>query len=180
MAKYCELAVTFLKVGTFTIGGGYAMIPLMEREVVERRGWMDEGDFWDVVAVSQSMPGVFAVNMAAVTGFRLRGVWGSVCAIVGNVAVPVAVILALAMLFRQVREVPLVERLFMGLRPAVVGLMAVPVVTLARSARLTWRNCWLPLGVVLAVAVAGISPALMVLAAVGLGIICAFWKGSGR
>ena len=85
MAKYSDLFSVFLKVGLFTIGGGYAMIPLMQREVVERHRWVDEGEFLDMVGISQAMPGVFAVNMATMTGYRLRGVRGSAVCVVGNV-----------------------------------------------------------------------------------------------
>ena len=103
MAKYCELFLTFFKVGAFTIGGGYAMIPLMKREVVERRGWMTEAEFLDSVSLSQAMPGVFAVNMATQVGYRLRGVGGSAVSIAGNVLVPIAVILLVAVFFPPVQ-----------------------------------------------------------------------------
>ena len=83
--KYCDIFWSFLKVGAFTVGGGYAMIPLMQRELVTKHGWMGEEEFMDQVALSQAMPGVFAVNMATMTGYRLRGKCGAAVAIVGNV-----------------------------------------------------------------------------------------------
>lgn len=165
MVKYCELFATFFKVGTFTLGGGYAMIPLMQREVVERRGWMDNQGFLDTVSLSQAMPGVFAVNMATQIGHRLRGVGGSIAAILGNVLMPIAIILLIATLFRQFKEVPVVQHIFMGLRPAVVALIAAPVFTLARSAGITWRTCWIPLAAALLIWLLGVSPILVVLAA---------------
>ena len=78
MVKYCELFYSFLKIGTFTVGGGYAMIPLMEEELVDKRQWMSREEFLDQLALSQSMPGVLAVNMATGLGYRLRGMWGAV------------------------------------------------------------------------------------------------------
>lgn len=170
MAKYCELFWSFFKVGSFTIGGGYAMIPLMQRELVDRHGWMSEEEFLDHVSLSQTMPGVFAVNMASMVGYRLRGVRGAVAAVVGNVVMPIAAILLIAIFLRNFREVPAVERVFMGLRPAVVALIAAPVFTMARSAKVTWSNCWIPVVCALAIWLLGISPVWVVLAAAALGL----------
>ena len=171
MVKYCDLFYSFFKVGTFTIGGGYAMIPLMQRELVTRHGWLSEEDFMDEVALSQAMPGVFAVNMASMTGYRLRGVRGAVVATVGNVLMPIVFILALAVFFRTFRDNPVVERIFMGLRPAVVALVAAPVFTMARSAKVTWSNVWIPVVSALLIWLFGVSPIVVVLAAALLGYI---------
>lgn len=147
------------------------MIPLMQRELVERHGWMSEEEFLDCVAVSQALPGVFAVNMATMTGRRLLGRRGAVAAIAGNIAMPIVFILLLALFFRLFRENVVVQRVFMGLRPAVVALIAAPVFTLAKSARITWRNVWIPVLCALLICLFGVSPVVVVLAAaVGGGI----------
>ena len=169
MVKYCDIFWSFFKIGTFTIGGGYAMIPLMQREFVEKRHWMSEEEFLDEVALSQTMPGVFAVNMATVTGFRLMKWRGALVAIAGNIMMPVVFILLLALFFRAFRENVVVERLFMGLRPAVVALIAAPVFTLARNAGISWRNVWIPVVSALLVWLLGVSPVLVVSGAVLLG-----------
>ena len=169
MAKYCDLFWSFFKVGSFTIGGGYAMIPLMQRELVDRHGWLGEEEFLDHVSLSQTMPGVFAVNMASMVGYRLRGVRGAAVAVVGNVVVPVAAILLIAIFLHSFREIPVVEHIFMGLRPAVVALIAAPVFTMARSAKVTWGNVWIPVVCALAIWLLGISPVWVVLAAAALG-----------
>ncbi|MBQ8704357.1 MAG: chromate transporter [Bacteroidales bacterium] len=171
MAKYCDIFWSFFKVGTFTIGGGYAMLPLMQRELVDRHGWLSEEEFLDQVALAQAMPGVFAVNMASLTGFRLRRGWGSVAAIVGNVMMPIVFILLLAMFFRAFRENVYVERIFLGLRPAVVALIAAPVFTIARSAKVTWSNVWIPVVCALLIWLLGVNPAIVVLAAALLGLL---------
>lgn len=170
-AKYCDIFWSFLKVGAFTIGGGYAMIPLMQRELVERHRWLSEEEFMDEVALSQAMPGVFAVNMASMTGYRLRGVRGAAAAIVGNVLVPIVFILLLAMFFRTFRENPIVDRIFMGLRPAVVALIAAPVFTMARNAKVGWSNVWIPVASTLLIWLFGVSPIVVVLVAALLGYI---------
>ena len=122
--RYWDLFYSFFKIGTFTIGGGYAMIPLMEEIIVDKRHWIGREEFMDILSVSQAMPGVFAVNMATNIGYRLKGVRGAVVAVMGNIIAPVAIILCLAMFFHSFRENQVVEAIFKGLRPAVVGLIA--------------------------------------------------------
>lgn len=171
MVKYCDLFWSFFKIGTFTIGGGYAMLPLMQREVVDRHGWMDETSFLDNVALAQAMPGVFAVNMAVLTGQRLRGWRGATAAVVGNILMPIVFILLLAMFFRAFRDNPVVERIFLGLRPCVVALIAAPVFNLARKMKLGWRDVWIPVVCSLLIWLIGMNPIIVVLAAALLGLI---------
>ena len=169
MVKYCELFYSFLKIGTFTVGGGYAMIPLMEEELVDKRQWMSREEFLDQLALSQSMPGVLAVNMATGLGYRLRGMWGAVSAIAGNIVMPIVFILVLALLFREFRDNIFVERFFMGVRPAVVALIAAPVFRLGQSAKIGWKDCWIPIVAALLIWLFDVSPILIILAAVALG-----------
>jgi chromate transporter len=169
MVKYCELFYSFLKIGTFTVGGGYAMIPLMEEELVDKRQWMSREEFLDQLALSQSMPGVLAVNMATGLGYRLRGMRGAVSAIAGNIVMPIVFILVLALLFREFRDNIYVERFFMGVRPAVVALIAAPVFRLGQSAKIGWKDCWIPIVAALLIWLFDVSPILIILAAVALG-----------
>ena len=97
------------------------MIPLLERDIVERNAWVGKEDFIDLLAVAQSAPGVFAVNMAVFTGYRLRGKRGALAASVGCVVPSVAIILLIAIFFRQFRHIETVNNIFMGLRPVVVA-----------------------------------------------------------
>lgn len=166
-----ELFLSFFKIGAFTIGGGYAMIPLMETEIVDRRGWLDRETFLDVMAVSQALPGIFAVNMATQVGYRQRGVIGSVAAVTGNILVPVLIILALALFFRQMRGNAVVEAIFKGIRPAVVALIAVPVFNMAKTAKISWRNCWIPVAAALLIYLLGVSPTWIILAAIAGGFL---------
>lgn len=170
-AKYCDIFWSFFKIGTFTVGGGYAMIPLMQRELVERHRWITDEEFHDWVAVSQAMPGVFAVNMAASVGNRLRGLRGSVVAIVGNIMMPILFILLIAIFFQSMRSNIVVERIFLGLRPAVVALVAAPVFRMAKSAHISWSNCWIPVVCALLIFFLGVSPVLVILLAALLGYL---------
>ena len=166
-----SLFFSFLRVGAFTVGGGYAMIPLLQRELVGRHNWLSDEEFLDCVALSQAMPGVFAVNIAAIVGKRLCGTRGALTAIVGNIIVPILLILLLAVFFRTFRENVIIQRIFLGLRPAVVALVAAPVFTLAKSAKVTWHNLWIPLACTLLIWLLGVNPVIVVLAAAAGGYI---------
>ena len=166
MVKYCSLFATFFKIGAFTIGGGYAMIPLIQREVVDKHQWLSDQEFLDSLAVAQTMPGILAANIASLVGQRLRGTRGALVAVGANILMPVVLVLLLAAAFRQVRDVPAVEHAFMALRPAVVALIAAPVFNLARKAGISWRNCWIPLAACLLIWLLGVSPVLVLLATI--------------
>ncbi len=165
------LFVSFWKIGAFTIGGGYVMIPLMEREVVDRRRWLTREEFLDCLSLSQAMPGVFAVNMATVIGRKLAGFGGVVCAVLGNILMPIALILLIAMTLRIFRDNAVVEHIFMGLRPAVVAMIAAPVFRMAKAAKVTWSNCWIPIIAALLIWLLGVSPVWVILAAIILGLL---------
>ena len=171
---YAKLFVSFWKIGAFTIGGGYVMIPLMEQEIVDRRKWLSREEFLDYLSLSQAMPGVFAVNMATCIGRRLGGFRGVVAAVAGNIMMPVALILMLAVFFRYFRDNLVVESIFMGLRPAVVALIAAPVFRMAKSAKVCWSNCWIPVVAALLIWLLGVSPVWVILAAIAGGLLYGF------
>ncbi len=181
MIKYCDIFWSFFKVGAFTIGGGYAMIPLMQRELVDRHRWLSEEEFMDQVALSQALPGVFAVNMASVTGNRLRGTRGAAVAVVGNIMMPIIFILLLAVFFRSFRDNPYVTKAFLGLRPAVVALVAAPVFRMFKTEFSKWKSsgsrhwalCLIFIPVVSAMLIwlLGVNPIVVVLAAALLGYV---------
>lgn len=168
MGIYTELFVTFSKIGGFTLGGGYAMVPLMEKEVVERKSWLNKEEFMDILAVAQATPGLFAMNMASHIGYKLRGTLGG---IVGSlsVALPsIVAILLIAMFFQAFRDNIYVEKIFRGIRPAVVALIAAPCFSMARTSNLTLGNIWIPIVSALLICSFGVSPVLIILAA-GIG-----------
>ena len=163
-----RLFVTFFKLGLFTIGGGYVMIPLIEREVVDKNGWIEKSDFVDLLAIAQSSPGVLAVNVSIFIGSKLRGVRGAVAAAVGNVVPSVVIILLIALFFNRFREYEVVNNVFMGIRPAVVALIASPVFSVAKSARISWANVLIPVLSALLIVAYGVSPIYIIIAA-GVG-----------
>ena len=147
------------------------MIPIMEQEIVDRRKWLTREEFLDTLSLSQAVPGVFAVNMATATGWRLAGIRGVICAVAGNIMMPIALILAIAIFFRHFRDNHIVECVFMGLRPAVVALIAVPVFRMAKQAKVRWSNCWIPIVSALLIWLLGVSPVWVILTAIAGGIV---------
>ena len=171
MVSLLQLFWSFFKIGTFTLGGGYAMIPLMEKELVDRHHWLTNEEFMDIIALSQTMPGVFAANMAVHVGWRLRGVPGAVFSIVGNILVPILIILALAMGLHYLQGNAVVEAVFKGVRPVVVALIAAPVFRMAKTAKISLYNFWIPVVAALLIWLLGISPIWVILAAAAGGFV---------
>lgn len=166
-----SLFFIFAKIGLFTLGGGYAMLPLMERELVDKRSWLARTDFLDLVAISQAAPGILAVNMAICTGYKLAKTRGAFWAALGAVLPSFIIILLIALFFQAYQNNPWVVRIFKGVRPAVVALIAVPVLRLAKSANITLKTVWIPVLVVLAVWGLHVSPVYVIILA-GLGGLC--------
>jgi len=157
-----ELFLVFNKIGAFTIGGGYMMLPAIEDELL-RRKWIPETDMPDIVALSQSAPGLISVNMAIFAGYRLRGFAGSVAATFGCILPPFLIILLIAIFFTGFSEYPLVERIFSGVRPVAVGLIAGYTVKLLRAGGAYWWKLLLSFGTMAAIALLHISPAYILL-----------------
>lgn len=162
------LFYTFFRIGLFTLGGGYAMIPLIEAEVVDKRKWIDKTLFMDLIAIAQSCPGVFAINLSIFIGYRLRGVKGAALATLGTALPSLLIILAVAMFFQNFQNVPWVAATFAGIRPAVVALIAIPTWNMARRAGINLMNCWIPIGSAMLIWLLGVNPIYIILAA-GVG-----------
>lgn len=166
MRALFSLFFVFAKIGLFTLGGGYAMIPLMERELCGK--YLAKEDFLDILAVAQAAPGIMAVNTAILTGYKVGGMWGSIFAALGAALPSFIIILILAMFFKTYQQNTIVRRVFMGVRPAVIALILVPVFNLARTAHITWKTLWIPVIVALCVWAFGVSPVYLIIAA-GVG-----------
>ncbi len=166
-----QIFVSFTKVGAVLFGGGYAMLPLLEREVVNTRGWCRFEEMTDYYAMSQLVPGVVAVNTAMLIGHHLRGFWGTLAATLGVVFVPFFVILAYAVAFDRMVGSKLLNDAMSGLRPAVAGLMLGVAYTLFSRSRKT------RLGLVVSVLAAtlvlgfGVSAVRVILAGVAAGLL---------
>ncbi|KAA6327259.1 Chromate transport protein [termite gut metagenome] len=175
MTIYGQLFGIFFKIGTFTIGGGYAMIPVIENEIVTKRQWVSKEDFLDLLAVAQSVPGILAVNMAVFVGFKLRRVGGSIASVLGTVLPSFLIIWAIALFFHNFKDNTTIERIFKGIRPAVVALIASPVFSLAKSAKINRYTIWIPVVSAWLIVSLGISPVWIIIAA-GVGGLIFFFK----
>jgi chromate transporter len=178
---FWQLFYTYLKIGTFTLGGGYAMLPLIQREVVDRKGWIDEEEFLNMIALAQAAPGLIAVNSAIFIGWRIGGRKGVAGAVLGAVLPSFLIILAIAMVFSEWKELPAVEAAFKGIRPAVVALIAAPLFKMAKSARISWTTALIPVVATLAIWLLHINPVWVILATIVITIlVCCISSYSSR
>lgn len=129
-----KLFLKFLKIGAFTFGGGYAMIPLIRREIALREGWIEDKDILDILAVSESTPGPIAVNTATFVGYRVAGPLGAACATVGVVLPSFVIILLVAKFYQAFQTNTLVKGCMNGLRPTVVGMIGASLLSVGASA----------------------------------------------
>lgn len=168
----------FAKIGAFTLGGGYAMVPLIQSEVVDKKEWVKKDEFIDILAVAQSTPGALAVNMASFIGYRLKGVAGAVSATLGCVLPSFITILIIAAFFTKVMGQRIVERAFMGIRPAVAALIAFSVIKIAKTSNI--KPLWYIVSAVavLLIIFVDMDPILIILLSGVFGIIFGVIKGA--
>lgn len=148
---FWKLFSTFFKIGAFTFGGGWAMISIIEKEIVEHHKWIDKKDFLDLLAVAQSLPGILAVNISVAVGDKVKGLKGSMMAALGTILPSFIIILTIAIFLTPdiIKSNPTITAIFKGIRPAVVALIIAPVITSAKAAGITWRTIIIPIAVAL-------------------------------
>ena len=168
-SSYGAIFWTFFKIGLFTFGGGYAMIPLIEREIIDRRGWIEKQNFLELLTVAQSAPGPIALNTSVFVGYKIKGFKGATSAILGAITPSFFIILVVAMFFSSIKDNRYVEAAFKGMRPAVVALIAAPVYNLAKglgwwriliaavAAFIVWHFSVSPIYMIILGAVAGLT-----------------------
>lgn len=171
-----QLFWMFFRIGIGTIGGGYAMVPMIQHQIVTERGWLTEEEFLDILAISQTAPGIFAVNMSQHVGQKIGGLRASILATLGVVLPSFIIILLLATIFRNFRDNRWVEYAFMGIRPVVVALIAAPVFTMAKSAKINWQTLWIPIVVAGLIWLFDVSPVYVLLVAALMGYLYARWQ----
>ncbi|MBR4046490.1 MAG: chromate transporter [Alistipes sp.] len=167
MRELFEIFWSFLKIGAFTFGGGYAMIPLIQHEVINNRSWLSKEEFIELLTIAQAAPGPIALNTAVFVGYKHRGYWGAVSAVLGVVIPSFTIILFVAIFFASMRDNRWVDAAFKGMRPAVVALIVAPIVGLAKglhwtliavaaaTALLVWYFGFSPIWVLIAGAIGG-------------------------
>ena len=180
MKELFDLFWTFCKIGALTFGGGYAMLPLIQREIVENKKWSTEKEILDYYAVGQCTPGVIAVNTATYIGYKLRGIIGGIVATLGVIFPSIVIILIIATFLQNFADLAIVQSAFAGIRVAVVALIITTVVKLIKSSIKDY------LGVIIAIiafvisAFIGLSPVYVVIAAALTGFISKGLRGDKK
>ncbi len=168
MNKNLRLFLIYLKIGAFTFGGGFAMIPLIEREVVENNKWMESKEFRDSLAVCQSVPGAIAVNNAVFIGYRINGIAGALSAGFGVILPSFLIIMAIASVFAQIKNISMIDSIFNGIRAAVVALILTAGL---RLLSVTLFNLLIIVLTFIGIAIFEINPIFIIIGAVTLGIL---------
>ena len=161
--SYSSLFFVFFKIGAFTFGGGWAMIALIERELVDRRAWLTRDEFLNALALSQTLPGILAVNISIYTGNRLKNKRGALAATLGTILPSFLIMLSLALFFTHQSELPVLDAIFRAVRPAVVALIVIPVLSSAKNVGLSKQTLWIPLLVAFGVSFLRWSPIRIIL-----------------
>lgn len=180
MKELFDLFWTFCKIGALTFGGGYAMLPLIQREIVENKKWSTEKEILDYYAVGQCTPGVIAVNTATFIGYKLRGIIGGIVATLGVIFPSIVIILIIATFLQNFADLAIVQSAFAGIRVAVVALIITTVVKLIKSSIKDY------LGVIIAIIAfvistfIGLSPVYVVIAAALTGFISKGLRGDKK
>lgn len=171
MKTFWELYVSFLKIGSLMFGSGYTMLPLLTREVVERRAWITQDELMDVFALSQCVPGVIGVNTAVFIGQKRAGWAGAAAAVLGVVTTPILAILLVATVLMRVWNNPVTVSMFNGVRVAVAAVITSAVVSLVRENVKNWLGIGLCVAGFVLIAILHVSPVFVVLLAVVVGVL---------
>lgn len=171
---YIKLFITFAKIGMFTIGGGYAMIPLIEREIVKKQ-WMSKEEFLEMFALTQSLPGVFAVNISIFVGYKMHKIRGGLVCALATILPSFVIMMLIAMFFAHFQDNQIMIRIFNGIRPAVVALILYPCITAVRALKLKYMALIAPAIATVLICQFGLSPIYIVLAGIAGGLVYTLW-----
>lgn len=177
MTSLWSIFFSFLKIGAFTFGGGYAMIPLIEAEMIQKRGWLNHEEFINQLTIAQSVPGPIALNTAVFVGYKTRGVKGAFAALIGVVIPSFFIILLIATCFTDFKDNNIVAAAFKGMRPAVVALIAAPLINMAKG--MNWWKILLALAAATLIWLLGLSPIWFIFLGALVGIAWSF-RPEGR
>jgi len=171
MKELWNLFITFCRMGAFTFGGGYAMLPMIQKEVVEKNRWATEEEVLDYYAIGQCTPGIIAINTATFIGFKQKGIPGAIAATMGMVFPSLVIITTIAMFFKEFQDLTVVRHAFGGIRVAVAALIANTVLKLLKSSVKDWLGILISCVSFITVAFLDISPIIAVVISAVLGII---------
>ncbi|BEP28481.1 chromate transporter [Helicovermis profundi] len=171
MKELFSIFKVFFRIGAFTFGGGYAMIPLIHEEIVDNNGWMNESDFLDAIAISQSLPGAIAINIATFVGYKIKGIKGALVSALGVILPSFLIILFLSGILIKNKDNIYLKKAFLGVRPAIVGLIIFSIYKLQRSVEKNIFSISLYIVSVILLIVLGINPIFVIIASGILGYL---------
>ena len=176
MRTVWQLFITFFNIGAFTLGGGYAMLDMVEKAVVDKRLWIERNEFWDMITIVQMLPGVFAVNTALYTGYKIKGIRGAIAACLGAIIPSIVIILLIALFFLDFKENSVVERIFRGIRPCVVALILSPAIKMFINAKVSWKTAIFPIAAVCLIYFLHVSPVYIIIVTIAGSVAFAFYS----
>jgi chromate transporter len=166
----------FFKIGLFTFGGGYAMIPVMEKELVDRHKWLKKEDFIDCISLTQAVPGPVAFNMSIYLGYEVKGFWGALVSVIGVALPSVLIIVTIAAFFTNFTQYKVVQSMFRGIRPAVVALIAYAAINIAGHLKWTWSMVVIAIVSFLLNSLLGLNPIFLIIFAFILATVVFLMK----
>ncbi len=171
MRKFLEIYLSFLKIGSFTIGGGYVMIPLMQDLAIKEKKWCTEEEVLEYVTIAQSLPGMFGANVATNIGYKVGGIVGSMCAVLGIITPSLLIITAFASVYDTVMEVDIIQNAFRGIQSAVLALLFLTALNLYKQAvKTNFQKVLLVIAVLLTI-ILNFSPFYLIISGIIIGIV---------
>lgn len=178
MISLWKIFFTFAKIGAFTIGGGIPMIAAIKSELIEKK-WLKDEDFLDIITLAQTAPGLFAANIAILTGHRLRGTKGSIVATIGSCLPPFLIILMIAMFFTEFKDNEYVIRAFKGIRPVVVALIGVPMIDMIKATKMRWWSWVIVVATMTLVCFLSVSPVYILICVIAVALFISWYRNRG-
>ncbi len=179
MVSLWQIFKVFFKIGAFTIGGGIPMIAAIKSELVERK-WLKDEDFVDIITLAQTAPGLFAANIAILTGNKLKGTKGSIVATVGSCLPPFLIILFIALFFTGFKDNEYVIRAFKGIRPVVVALIGVPLIDMIKATKMRWWSWVIVAASLTLVCFMKVSPIYILICVIVISLAVAYYNEKKR
>lgn len=168
---YIKLFISFLKIGAFSFGGGYAMLPLIQEEIITKNGWLSLKEFIDVLAISQMTPGPIAINSATFLGYKIGGILGAVVSTLAVVTPSLVIILLIAHFLKKFKESKYINCFFKGLRPVIIGLIASAAILVAKKTIIDVKSLIITLAIFYLITYKKLHPILCIVIAGGLGVV---------
>lgn len=165
-----DLFLTFFRIGIFTLGGGYVMVPLIEREMVNKKKWIAEEDIVDIIAITQSIPGALATNMSALVGYRIARVKGAIVSVLGVILPSFIIIVTIAIFFTQFKDLEVVQDAFLGIRSVVAGLIAAVSIRILKKAAVDLYTSIIVVATVTLLIMTDIEPVFIIIGGLLFGL----------